>query len=61
MSSSKYSKKKLNISTFDLINNTKLSLTKVFKDLGTFVAENFNWNHLYLISSPTSFQILKKF
>ena len=40
MSSSKYSKKKLNISTFDLINNTKLSLTKVFKDLGTFVAEN---------------------
>lgn len=66
MSSSKYSKKKPNISTFDFkINNTNLSSTKVFKDLGIFIAENLKWNHhinyLYRIASTTSFQVLKSF
>ena len=63
MSSTKYSKKKPNISTFDFkINNTNLSSTKVFKDLGIFIAENLKWNHhinyLYRIASTTSFQVL---
>ena len=45
MSSSKYSKN-TTISAFDFkINDTNLSLTKVFKDLETFVAENLKWNH----------------
>ena len=47
------------------INNIRLPSTKVFKDLGIFIAENLKWNHhinyVYQIASTISFQVLKSF
>ena len=58
--------KSITISTFDFrINSINLSSTKLFKDLGIFIAENLKWNHhfnyLYRFVSTTSFQVFKSF
>ena len=43
----------------------KINNTKLFKDLGIFIADNLKWNrhiyYIYTIASATSFQVLKSF
>ena len=53
-----------NSSEFE-INDTELPLTKLFKDLGIFIADNLKWNHhinyIYTIATTISFQVPKSF
>ena len=53
-----------NSSEFE-INDTELPLTKLFKDLGIFIADKLKWNHhinyIYKFTSTTSVQLLKSF
>ena len=48
-----------------IYNNTKLPPTKLFKDLGIFMADNLKWNHhinyIYKIASTTFFHALNSF